>query len=91
MFRVKELTFLGHHISTKGIRSLEDKVHVVQEFPRPTTQRKLHEFLGLIKFYHQFLNHEAAILKPLNDLLAAPVGRKKELGDGCCLENLYSS
>ena len=79
MFRVKELAFLGHHISNSGIRPLEDKVQAVKYFPRPCTQRKLLEFLGLINFYHRFLNHGAAILKPLNDLLAAPTGRKKEL------------
>ena len=79
VFGVKELTFLGHHISSKGIRPLQDKVQAVRDFPRPNSQRKLREFLGLINFYHRFLNHGAAILKPLNDLLAAPSGRKKEL------------
>ena len=79
VFRVKELTFLGHHISNSGIRPLEDKVQVVQDLPWPYTQRKLCEFLGLINFYYRFHNHEPAILKHLNDLLAAPTGRKKEL------------
>ena len=51
----------------------------MRELPEPTTQHKLCEFSGLINFYHWCLNHVAAILKPLNDLLAAPVGRKKEL------------
>ena len=79
MFGVNELTFLGHDVSISGIRPLEDKVQVVRDFPRPYTQRKLREFLGLINLYHQFLNHGAVILKPLNDLLAAPKGHKKEL------------
>ena len=79
VFGVKELTFLGHHVNSKGIEPLNDKVEAVRDFPRPTSQRKLREFLGLINFYHRFLNHGAAILKPLNDLLAAPSGRKKEL------------
>ena len=42
-------------------------------------QHKLRELLGFINSYHRFLSHGAAILKPLNDLLAAPIGRKKEL------------
>ena len=42
-------------------------------------QRKFREFLGLINFYHWFLNHGASILKPLHNLLAAPLKRKKEL------------
>ena len=35
--RVKELTFLGHHVSSKGIRPLKDKVQAVREFPQPST------------------------------------------------------
>ena len=52
---------------------------MVRDFPRPYTQHKLREFLGLINFYHRFLKHGAAILKPPNDLLTAPTGQKKEL------------
>ena len=47
---------------------------MVRQFPRPTRPHELCEYLGLINFFHR-----EAILKPLNDLLAAPVGRKKEL------------
>lgn len=78
-FGVEKLTFLGHHVNSKGIQPLEDKVLAVREFPRPDSQRRLREFLGLINFYHRFLNHGAAVLKPLNELLAAPLGRDKEL------------
>ena len=78
-FEVKELTFLGYHISSSGIRPFEDKVQAVRDFPQPNTQRKVREFLDVINLYHWFLNHGAAILKPLNDLLADPKGQKKEL------------
>ena len=54
IFGVKELTFLGHHISIKGIQPLKDKMQAVQKFPPPTTQRKLGEFLGIINFYSTF-------------------------------------
>ena len=74
VFEDKELTFLGHHVSDSGIRPLKDKVQAVRDFPQPNTQCKLQEFLGLVNFYHWFLNHGAATLKPLGDLLAAPIG-----------------
>ena len=47
---VSELTFLGHYLNTQGVRPLHDKVKVIQDFPQPTTQRKLREFLGLVNF-----------------------------------------
>ena len=67
---VSELTFLGHYLNTQGVRPLHDKVKVIQDFPQPTTQRKLREFLGLVNFYHRFIPHCANILQPLHNLLA---------------------
>ena len=66
---VTQLQFLGHQIDNQGIRPLEDKMRVVREFPQPTTQCRLHEFLGFVNFYHRFLPHAAHILQPLYGLL----------------------
>ncbi len=52
-----------------GIRPLEEKVRAIREFPQPTTQRKLREFLGLVNFYHRFLPNCANTLQPLKTLL----------------------
>ena len=65
---VPSLHFLGHVVDKDGIHPLPSKVAVIQEFPRPTTQRKLREFLGLINFYHRFLPHGAQVLQPLHTL-----------------------
>ena len=46
-FGVSELTFLGHSLNSQGIRPLQDKVKVIQEFPQPSTRRKLHEDLSI--------------------------------------------
>jgi len=61
---------LGHHVDSTGIKPLESKVQVIRNFPKPTTQRKLHEFLGLGNFYHRFVPDCAAILVPLNSMLS---------------------
>ena len=79
MFGVKALIFLGQHVSNSGIQPLKDKVQAVEDFPQPNVQCKLREFLGLINLYHRFLNHGAAILKLLSDLLAVPPEQKKQL------------
>ena len=71
LFGVAELEFLGHHVSSEGIRPLEHKVEAVRKFPQPTSARQLREFLGLINFYHRFVPHCAQILRPLNVLLTA--------------------
>ena len=68
-FGVPELHFLGHHVSKDGICPLEEKVKVTRDFPTPSTQRQLWEFLGMVNFYHHFIPRCAHILQPLNGLL----------------------
>ena len=70
-FGQSELTFLGHLVTKHGISPLPDRVKVIQEFPIPSSQTKLREFLGIVNFYHRFLPRCATILHPLNDLLKA--------------------
>ena len=65
---VASLDFLGFHVDQHGIRPMDGKVQVIRDFPLPTTQRKLKQFLGLINFYHRFLPSCAQILQPLHDL-----------------------
>ena len=76
---VSELTFLEHYLKSQGVRPLEDKVKAIQDFPQPTTQCKLCEFLGLINFYYHFLPHCADTLKPLHTLLATAYKTKRTL------------
>ena len=61
--------FLFFQVDQHGIRPLEVKVQAIREFPLPPTQRKLWQFLGLVKFYHRFVPNCALILQPLHDLL----------------------
>ena len=69
-FGVPSIKFLGHTIDCHGIRPLESKAKVIQDFPVPTSLCKLREFLGLINFYRRFIPHCADILQPLTDRLS---------------------
>ena len=66
---VASLEFLGLQVDRQGIRPLEEKVNVIRQFPQPTSQRKLRQFLGLVNFYHRFIPGRACILQPLHLLL----------------------
>ena len=70
LFGVSSLEFLGHHVSSEGIRPLDSKVDAIRQFPRPSTARQLREFVGLINFYHRFIPHCANVIQPLNALIA---------------------
>ena len=79
VFGVDHLEFLGHQVDSQGIRPLEEKVQVIHDFPQPTTQHKLHEFLGLINFYHRFIPGCTDLLHPLNALLSSSNNGPKSL------------
>ena len=49
---------------------LQEKVRAVRNFPQPSSQRKLREFMGLVNFYHRFIPHCAELMQPLHALLA---------------------
>lgn len=73
-FGASELEFLGHHISSKGIRPLRSHVKAIQDYPQPTTLRQLRQFLGLVNFSRRFIPHCAELLRPLTDLLRSTAG-----------------
>ena len=54
-FAVKQLKFLGHIISRKGIEVDPEKTKAVSEFPRPKTQKQVRSFLGMANFYRRFI------------------------------------
>ena len=70
VFGVRQIKFLGHHVSEQGIRPLPEKVEAVRRFERPRTVKALQRFLGMVNFYRRFLPGVASTLRPLTDALA---------------------
>lgn len=73
-FAQRQLAYLGHIISGKGVSTDPNKIVAVRAWPVPATVKELRSFLGLSGYYHKFVPHYGVICKPLNDLL-----RKGEL------------
>ncbi len=51
--------FLGHIISGEGIKVDPKKIAAMVNFPRPTSVTTLRSFLGLVTYYHKFIDHFA--------------------------------
>ena len=79
VFGVSALDFLGHHIDKHGITPLPEKVQAVRDFPQPTSQRQLRQFIGLVNFYHRFLPHCAQLMQPLHALLSKGKAKSQSL------------
>ncbi|XP_073129591.1 uncharacterized protein [Henckelia pumila] len=68
-FMVTEGIVLGHQIFEQGIEVDKAKVHVIQNFPPPTTVKGVRSFLGHVGFYRRFIKDFSIIVKPLSSLL----------------------
>ena len=66
--RVREIEFLGYHISPKGISMSTAKVESVKNWPVPRNVKDIQAFLGFANFYRGFIEGFSKICKPLRDL-----------------------
>ena len=64
-FFSKEIQYLGHILSTTGIRPLPSKTHAIQHMNPPTTPKQVRAFLRLVGYYRKFIKGFAKIAKPL--------------------------
>ena len=67
-FFKKELEFLGHRVSARGISVLEDKVKALWEWPTPRDKTEVWSFLGLGNYYRRFVPRFSELAKPMTDL-----------------------
>ena len=62
---MKEMQYLGHIPSTKGIQPLPYKTQAIQNMHPPKMPKQVHAFLGLVGYYRKFIKNFAKIAKPL--------------------------
>ena len=67
-FCCKEIRFLGHILSTEGIRPDPDKVEAIKNYPTPRNLKHLKDFLRLTQFCSKFTARLAEEIVPLLEL-----------------------
>ena len=72
-FMKKEVPYLGHIISEKGIGMDPKKIEAITNWPEIQTIKQLRAFLGLMGYYRKFIASYADKAKPLTDLLKKEV------------------
>ncbi|KAH1014402.1 hypothetical protein HUJ04_003243 [Dendroctonus ponderosae] len=68
-FLKKEVQYLGHVVTTEGVKPNPDKIVAIKKFPIPKTQKEIKSFLGLLGDYRRFTKDFAKITKPLTACL----------------------
>jgi hypothetical protein len=66
---LKQVAFLGHVISTRGISVDPSTVQDVLSWKAPTSVNDIQSFLGLARYYRRFIEGFLKISKPMIELL----------------------
>jgi len=71
-----EVKFLGHLISSKGIKVDGEKTRALETWPVPTNVRELRQVLGFMSYYRRFVPGFAQLARPLHALVGKGVKGK---------------
>jgi len=64
-FLRKEVAFLGHVVSSDGIKTGPEKVKAIKTWLVPLNVKDLQSFLGLARYYRKFILASSIIAEPL--------------------------
>ncbi|XP_064651664.1 uncharacterized protein K02A2.6-like [Lineus longissimus] len=67
------MVFMGHNMTSKGMKVADAKVKAIVEAPKPKTKAELRSFLGLAQFCARFVVNFAIITSPLCELTGSQV------------------
>lgn len=69
-FGKKQITFLGHLVTSNGIKPLPERVNAITNYPKPKLAKELKSFLATVNFYRKFipnaLKHQATLIAMIN-------------------------
>ncbi|GJP31599.1 hypothetical protein CLOM_g14244 [Closterium sp. NIES-68] len=67
-FLKPKLEFLGHVISTEGVKIDPRKIRAIQEWKPPTNLHELQSFLGFVNYVRRFIPNMAGLIGALANL-----------------------
>ena len=67
-FLLDSVAFLGHIVSVEGVSVDSQKVEAILNWKPPTSVLEIRSFLGLARYYHQFVEGFSKIAAPLTRL-----------------------
>ncbi len=67
-FAARSVTFLGHVVSEEGTKLDPGKVDAVMHFPIPKTVTNIRSFLGLTRYYRNYVRGYSRLAAPLFEL-----------------------
>ncbi|KAL1191712.1 RNA-directed DNA polymerase-like protein [Cardamine amara subsp. amara] len=72
-FWQREIGFLGHVVSDKGVSVDSEKIRAIEDWPRPRNATEIRSFLGLAGYYRRFVKGFARMANSLTKLTGKDV------------------
>lgn len=69
VYGVNEIDFLGHRLSSDGIKPTHDKILAIKQFREPHSTEEVRSFLGLVNYLGKFIPNLATVSEPLRRLI----------------------
>ncbi|XP_059067638.1 uncharacterized mitochondrial protein AtMg00860-like [Cryptomeria japonica] len=67
-FFQSEVRYLGHVISEECIAIDRSKIQAIIDWPTPTNVGEVHNFMGLVGYYHRYVQDFSRIAHPITSL-----------------------
>ena len=67
-FFKEQVSFLGHLVSSEGVKCEPDKINAVKNWPTPKTVTDVRSFLGFTNYYRRFIESYSHTASPLTAL-----------------------
>ena len=67
--RTTEIKYIGHVLSTDGLKADDEKVRAVVQLPPPQDKLELMRFMGMIQYLEKFIPNLSEVSAPLRKLL----------------------
>ena len=72
-FRKQEITYVGHVLSSDGLKADPEKIRAVTQMKPPNNRKELRKFMGFIQYLAKFLPNLSQESAPLRQLLSNEV------------------
>ena len=74
----RQLAYVGHVISAKGVSTDKGKIEAIKNWPTPTAVMKVQSFLGFMGYYCRFIPKFVQVAWPLHKLMSGENAGKKK-------------
>ena len=61
LFLQDEICYVGYKINKSGLNPIPEKLDVILNAPTPTNVSELKAYLGMLNYYHKFLNRLSTV------------------------------